>query len=321
MEVAEGIHRIETEFGPRINAAYLLVGETRSLLVDPTTTTTAGDVLAACRRLGVEAPTWVLTTHADWDHAGGNGVVRKTSPGTLLMCHQADQAMIEDVDLMITDRYGDFAEAHGYDETPESKQAVRDGTDAVDMDLVLTGGERFRLGSDWEVEAVHTPGHSHGSTSIHDLRSEAWIVGDAVLGAAVPLANGDPAFPPTYRYVDEYLATIDLLRKARPGRLLTAHYPVLDEQAAADFLDETERFVDRADGALAAAIADGPVPLRTACHQLSASLGNWPPEAADALLFPLAGHLERMLERGSVEAVNGGAAGVTSYRRREPSGG
>ncbi len=303
MQVAPGIHRIETPFGPRVNAAYLLVGTRHSMLVDTTTRQAAEDVL-------------VVTTHSDWDHAAGNGTIRRRSPGSLLLCHELDRAMIEDVEKMISDRYGEFREAHGYDETEESKSAIRNGTAQTWIDIALTGGETFDLGEAWRVQVLHTPGHSHGSISVYDPRSRALIVGDAVLGAAVPLADGAPAFPPTYRYLDEYTATIRSIRELNPDLLLTGHYPVYRGSEVADFLNVTSQFVDNAQEALVRALrgASEPVGLVDVANSISAELGGWPPEAAAALLFPLSAHLEPLIADGHVVAARADGENVTRYR-------
>lgn len=315
MELAPGLHRLEVPFGERINAVYLIAGSERSLLVDTSTKDTAGAVLDECASLGVPAPAWVVTTHADWDHAAGNGVLRQRCPDIQLCCHQDDRAMIEDVELMISDRYGEFAHDHGYDETDDAKDAIRAGTAPAVMDRALTGGERFDLG-DRSVWVMHTPGHSHGSISVHDPANNALVIGDAVLGDAVPLADGRPAFPPTYRYLDEYLATIDTIRRLAPELLLTSHYPVYAGATADRFLVRSLEFTDQVDAALRRAIADAgqPVGLLEVAASVSAELGDWPPEAAPALLFPLHGHLERMLASGSVQAIREPADTVTRYR-------
>ncbi len=316
MEVAPGIHRIETPFGDRINAVYLLAGSRRSLLIDTTTKDTVGQVLDACAELGAAAPSWVITTHADWDHAAGNGVIRQRSPDSRLCCHHGDRAMIEDIELMIGDRYGEFADAHGYDESPEAKDAIRAGTAQTTMDLSLTGGERFDLGDGWQVEALHTPGHSRGSVSVVDPRSNAVIVGDAVLGAAVPLSDGSPAFPPTYRYLDPYLATIDGLAELAPDLLLTSHYPIYRGSQVGEFLDQSRHFTERVEAALTATLAGSadPIGLLEVASLISVDLGDWPAAATPALLFPLHGHLERQLAAGTVTPVREDQDTLTRYR-------
>lgn len=315
MELVPGIHRIETALGDRTNAVYLLVGSCRSLLIDTTTKDSVDQVLDACALAGAPNPSWVVTTHADWDHAAGNGVIRLRSPNSFLSCHEQDRAMIEDVDLMISDRYSEFAHDHGFDDTDQAKDAIRTATAAATMDISLIGGEVFNLGDDWRVKVIHTPGHSHGSISVFDPRSSTLIIGDAVLGSAVPLANGTAAFPPTYRYTDDYLTTIEAIRRLAPDLLLTSHYPIYAGSEVSAFLDESSRFTRCVEAAMRGAFrsSDGPIGMLEVANSVSADLGDWPPEAAPLLLFPMAGHLERLIAVGSVASSRQASEAITRY--------
>lgn len=318
MEVAEGIHRIEAPFGDRVNATYLLTGTRAALLVDTTTKETAASYIGGyLDGLGLDPRRlrYVVNTHSDWDHMAGNGAIRALAPDAVFCCHELDRPMIEDVDRMIDRRYGDFAADHGHDETNEAKAAVRAATETVPIDVGLTGGEVIDLGSGWRVTILHTPGHSWGSISVHDPRSGAVIVGDAVLGDAVPTAAGAPAFPPTYRYVDTYLATIGMLTQLAPRLLLTGHYPVCAADEAAEFLHRSRAFVDRVEQALRADLAERsePVTLRELTTALGPRLGDWPAEATAALFFPLSGHVERLVAHGAADTGRD-PAGHLTYR-------
>lgn len=316
MEVAEGIHRLETPFGDRVNAVYLLVGQRATLLVDTATRDTAGRIGDHLDEIGVarEDVRHVLNTHCDWDHAAGNGVVRELLPRAAFCCHELDRPMVEDVELLIRDRYGEYAGPHGYDETEEAKAAVRAGTRTTPIDIGLSGGEVIDLGGGWRVGVLSTPGHSWGSISVYDPRSRSAIIGDAVLGEAVPRSDGAPAFPPTYRYVDSYLGSIDLLRQLAPRVLLTGHYPVYRDGAVAEFLLRSRGYVDRVDRAVRAHLAGaaGPVSMAGLIDAVNGVLGHWPAAAAPALHFPLSGHLERLAAHRLVRA-RPGADGRVEY--------
>jgi len=133
-----------------------------------------------------------------------------------------------------------------------------------------------------------------------------------VLGDAVPHADGRPAFPPTYRYVDSYLASIGRCESLRPELLLTAHYPTMDADAAGDFLARSRAFVEKTDavvlGELDTAGAGG-LSLRELLTKANPRLGSWPAEGTEvALAFPVVGHLERLLANGRAlgwQAENG----------------
>jgi glyoxylase-like metal-dependent hydrolase (beta-lactamase superfamily II) len=149
--------------------------------------------------------------------------------------------------------------------------------------------------------------------SIYDPRSRTAVVGDAVLGNAVLLADGSPAFPPTYRYVDTYLATVQRLQAIGPDLLLTAHYPVYRGPDVAGFLGETRAFADRVEAALRAELAAAaePVTMAALTGRLGPLLGRWPGEANQFLSQPLLGHLERLEQCGLVHRSR--ADGRTAY--------
>lgn len=303
MEIAQGIHRIEAPLGDRFNALYLLVGSEASMLVDTGLAPDAeGTLLPYLERIGhaPERIRYALNTHSDFDHMGGNGALRKAIPSVVLMCGELDRPMIEDLERMIERRYGEFAADHGIDDTDETKSFIREAAASVPIDIGLTGGERFHLGDGWRPQVLLTAGHSWGSISVWDERSRAVIVGDAVLWNAVLLANGAPAFPPTYRYLSTYLATVARLEGLSVEWLLTSHYPVQRGPQAAEFLAETRAYTERVDAALIAELEQGPRTLRELTESLGASLGGWPDSASSYLCYPFLGHLERLSEFGRV---------------------
>ena len=296
MEVAEGIHRIETPLGERVNCVYLFAGTRAALLFDTAIApAVTAHVVPYLHRTGVDPGQirYVINSHCDWDHHGGNAAVRDLAPAAALCCHELDRPLIEDADLLFARRYDELA-ADGIAEPAQTRSFVADNTRQVPMDIGLAGGERFCLGSGWSVDLLHTPGHSRGHVSIYDPRSRSAVVGDAVLGNAVLLADGRPAFPPTYRYLDTYLATIQRLQGIAPDRLLTAHYPVLSGLEVAEFLGETRAFADRAEAALRRELVAAPLTMLALTERLGPLLGHWPAEASQFLSQPLLGHLERL---------------------------
>jgi glyoxylase-like metal-dependent hydrolase (beta-lactamase superfamily II) len=285
-----------------VSSLYLFAGRERSLLFDVGVDGTAQKDLAPyLSKIGLNPQRlrWAVISHADVDHFGGMASLRELSPDAICVAHRLDAELISDYATYEARRARGFRQPWGLDESPDvlawTRSVVREGP----IDLALTGGETVDLGDGWELEILHVPGHSHGHLAVYDPRSRVLVVADAVLGDMVPHADGRPAFPPTYRYVDSYLATISRCEAVSPDLLLTAHYPTMDAGAAMDFLARSRGFVEKTDTVvldeLDAAGAPG-LRLQELLARANPRLGSWPSEGTEgALAFPIVGHLERQL--------------------------
>jgi glyoxylase-like metal-dependent hydrolase (beta-lactamase superfamily II) len=294
--------------GERFNALYLLTGADRALLVDTgLAADPEGTLVPYLDGLGLphDRLRYAINTHSDFDHTGGNRSIKSLFPSVVLACGELDRPMIDDLERMIERRYGEFAGPHGLDDTDATKEFIRQNAGDTPVDLGLTGGERIHLGDGWSVEVLHTPGHSWGSVSVWDARSRALVIGDAVLWNAVLLSDGNPAFPPTYRYTSTYLATIQRLQGMDIDLLLTSHYQVQQGSDVAEFLAESRAFVDRVDSELVTELGRGQRTLMQLTEALGPRLGTWPEGASQYLCYPLLGNLERLAEFGRVVAEPG----------------
>ncbi len=104
LEVAQGIHRIVAPLGTRFNSLYLLVGDRSTLLVDTGLDDTPRVSLLPYldeAHVDRQRVRFVLNTHSDIDHMGGNASVRELLPDAVLMCHVLDRPMVEDVERII----------------------------------------------------------------------------------------------------------------------------------------------------------------------------------------------------------------------------
>lgn len=309
MEVAQGIHRIESVLGPRPFSQYLLRGE-RSLLVDTGIVSTPAEViLPYFAEIGLDPADLdlILISHADVDHFGGTAAVRAAAPRALICGHGLDAGWIDSGERILRERYGWYAE-HGpfvdYDEA--TKVWLREALGAdVPVDLELQGGERIRLGPDLTTEVLHLPGHSPGHIGLWEPRSRTAIVTDAVLGAGLLDTEGAVIQPPPYFEVAAYEATIGQLQELRPERLLTAHYPVIEGADVADFLATSADFVARARRTVATHL-DGAGELDLAgLYQLAnPELGPFTAMPGE-LCGTLQAHLEELEAAGLAERVAG----------------
>ena len=312
MEIAQGLHRIECPIGDRYVAVHAIVGSRHIAVVDTGYESSVEESVLPyfdAHRLDRELVRFIVITHADYDHSGGAEAMRAAFPNALVCAGEADRALLEDLELMIDERYGEFAEDHRFSETPEAEAFIRDVAGSTQIDVGFTGGERLNLG-DRYLEVLHTPGHSPGHIAIVDEESGVAILGDAVLGETVALTDGSPAFPPTYRSVDPYRATIRNLKGRAPVAISPAHGPVLVGGDMQAFLDLSLAYADRVEAVALDAVtsASGPVSLLEIIGEHHDRLGVWPEPAYLYLVYPVLGHLEVLERRGLVAS------------RRDPEG-
>ena len=253
MEVAPGIHRIESVLGPRPFSQYLLRDE-RSLLFDTGVKETPGDVILPFLD-GLE-PDLVLNSHADVDHYGGNAAIRQAAPRALFLAHELDVRWIESTEAIMRERYGWYAE-HGLDYEPDVVAWLRGaiGPDTP-VDVHLCAGERIRLGPRLTLEVLHLPGHTPGHIGLWEPVSRSAIVMDAVLGRGLLDLDKNVIHPPPYFDVAAYLGAARALQALAPQRLLTAHYDVMEGEQVGRFLAETVAFVEDAERVVAEALAE-----------------------------------------------------------------
>lgn len=303
--VAPRIHRIDLPLGERYASLYLVTGDDACLLFDAGVSGMIGDyVIPTLSVLGVDPADvrHVLLSHCDVDHFGGAADARAAFPEAQLIAHELDAPAMEDFATYVAERadgFGDF----GWSETPETLAWARSVTAEAALDATVCGGEQIELGG-IVIEVLHVPGHSSGHLALWEPASRTVLVSDAVLGRSVDLADGTPAFPPTYRFVDEYLSSVRAIESLHAHTLLTAHYPTMTGDEVQAFLDASRDFAAELDDLVLTAVkeADG-VSFEGILAKVNPIAGDWPEEGTlGALAYPVAGHLERLETRGAVRS-------------------
>jgi glyoxylase-like metal-dependent hydrolase (beta-lactamase superfamily II) len=280
MEVAPGIHRIESDLGPRFMCQYVLAGEERTLLADTgmpeTPATVIGPYLQSIGRSLADLDL-VLITHADLDHSGGKAAIRERSPRAVLACHELDRRWIESADAMVNENYL-WHRPYGFEEPDEqARRELREGCGPdAPVDLGLRGGETVRLGPGWRVEIVHLPGHTLGHLGLWDPRSRAVVIVDAVLESGICDRSGNRLIPPRIYDLEAYRATIRRVRALEPELLLTAHYPVMGREEAQAFLDRSLRFTDELEAGVREELSRGVTDLWELTQRLDRRVGPYP---------------------------------------------
>ena len=221
-EIASGIHRIESDLGVRFMAQYLLVGGSRSLLIDTGIGQTPDEALIpALEQLNIE-PDVIAISHADLDHSGGNRRMHERYPDALLACHELDRPWIASNAAMLEQNYL-WYEDHGFDPVDDQERGEMLellGGDAP-IDLGLSGGETFGLSDDFRVEVLHLPGHTLGHIGFWDADRRIAIIIDAALSDGIYDRAGNKLIPPRYYDAEAYRDSIRRIRE-------------LDARAAAD---------------------------------------------------------------------------------------
>jgi glyoxylase-like metal-dependent hydrolase (beta-lactamase superfamily II) len=307
MEIAPGIHRFKATFGAnRMVYLHLLIGSRAAMLID---TGCAGNpnahILPYMQNINLDPVrlTYILISHSDLDHQGGNALMKAAAPQALLMCHTLDSPWIEDTEALIAGRYSQFERDHGIGYGDEGKAGIRADCLSAPMDVTLEGGERFYLSPDWYVEAVHTPGHTFGHLAVYDPRSRTLISGEAAIWNAILADDWTPAMPPTYCYVDTYLTTIQRLLAMDIQTLSPAHWEVQQGAAVGDFLRESRDFCLTVERLLLELARDhGAFTLKDAITIISPKVATWTPPIHQDFSYGMLGNLNRLTQRGLLTA-------------------
>jgi glyoxylase-like metal-dependent hydrolase (beta-lactamase superfamily II) len=320
MEIVPGIHQIKCLFGgSRMIFCTLLVGKDASLLVDTGCAhNPAQEILPYMDSIAFDPKrlSAILITHSDVDHQGGDRPMKQAAPQALMMCHELDRPWIEDGEALIAGRYAQFEADHGIGYGEAGKAGIRADLDCCPVDLTLVGGETFRLGPDWVVHFVHTPGHTWGHTAVYDPRSRTLISGEATMSTHIPNEDWTPAMPPTYCYVDTYLETQDRLLGMDIDLLASAHWPLQrGAQAVKQFVREGRDYCQHVEDRLLELAQERTFTLREAIDALGPKLGGWPMSANQDFSYGMLGNLDQLTQRGQL-TVGRNADGLVTWSKR-----
>jgi hydroxyacylglutathione hydrolase len=170
--------------GPVAENCYVLRrdGSDRGLIVDP------GDeaerILAAAGELGIGVDA-ILLTHTHFDHIGAVAPVAAATAAPVY-CPELEVPILADVMSWVPPGFGPF--------------------ESYDADETLAGGERLELAG-FEIDVIHTPGHSPGHVTYSIADEAALFSGDVLFCGSVgrvDLPGGDgPTLMATLRHLTE----------------------------------------------------------------------------------------------------------------------
>lgn len=180
----------------------LFDGPEGTALVDSGYVTHAAQTLALVRHALQDRPLGrLINTHLHSDHCGGNAILQARYG-----CHTAIPA-------------ADAPKVRAWDEDALSFRATGQQCDRFTFDAVLQAGDAITLGgAPWRVLAA--PGHDNHALLLFCLDNGTLIAGDALwengFGVIFPELAGDSGF-------DEQAATLDLIARLNPQRVIPGH--------------------------------------------------------------------------------------------------
>jgi glyoxylase-like metal-dependent hydrolase (beta-lactamase superfamily II) len=290
-QLFDGVYLLEGQVGVRPLYLPVFRGDYGLLLLDTGCAEHVdGLILPGFAELGIKPDDlrFVVNTHPDSDHVGGNAGIKRWAPRALLGCGDADRKMIDDPAELFRIRYDAYRRYGVFYPEHVANNIRRDLGEAQPVDLTFRGGERIRLSRDWELEVLFLPGHSKGHLGLLDHRHRALFGGDAIQGSVYLDVTGKPALCPTYLYPETYLQTCQFIEHLDIESYVSCHWPIKKAQQIAEFCQETRAFVQRAERLLKSTDI---IDLKKACLKLGPQLGNWPESIHLELAYALAGHL------------------------------
>lgn len=213
--------------------------------------------------LALEDVQRIVLTHCHADHLGQAQTIRNANPDVEVWAHEAETPFIE---FFSREREGGFEDANTlfaeygvpadlierqrgvYAERAESEAQHPPICEATRVERMLRDGERIPF-KDFELQVIHTPGHTAGHLVLLEAEHGVLITGDHVMGDAVPYTDNyytseptDPVDPlrrrPRFKGLPAYMRSIRQLRRGSHEVILPAHGGIIGrpERALEDAL-------------------------------------------------------------------------------------
>ncbi len=243
--------------------SYLVYGKTITL-IDTGVTGCEARIFDYIRSTGRSPSeiTLIVLTHSHPDHIGAARAIQKAT-GCSIAAHSAERAWIEHVEIQNRER-----------PVPGFATLV---SGSVQVDHILADGDTIALDEigAWELQVIHTPGHSPGSVSLFMPKNGTLFSGDAI-----PVTGDLPVY-------DDALASMQSLGRLRelPGiRVLLSAWdePGMGGDAYLQ-MDRAARYLQTIHEAVLASAGTGSSDTMEQTRITAATIGL-PPEAITPLL-------------------------------------
>ncbi|MEM4310807.1 MAG: MBL fold metallo-hydrolase [Nitrososphaerales archaeon] len=308
MEILKDVYQIKAPLGDRFVCQYLLKGKRASLLIDTGVAGMGNEVIIPYLKdvsITRDSLLYILNTHADVDHIGGNYELKKEFPNSILMTHKEDLRWVESKEAIMSEQYGWYVK-HELDYPEDVKKWIEKGLgNQIKMDMVLKGDEEIRLDEDWKIEIIHLPGHSLGHTGVQDPKNNAIFISDAVLHRGVYSTKGELLGPPKYYDAKLYRKTIKRLKGMKPKYLITAHYELMKDEKAISFLNESLSFTRELDEILRNTLSEKALTTKELLERINPKIGPYPSMSIE-LSACIISNLKVLEKKGEVRKVKKG---------------
>jgi glyoxylase-like metal-dependent hydrolase (beta-lactamase superfamily II) len=266
VQIVTGVHQLRIPFPEgidRFTNAYVVEGNRGSILID--CGWDSSEAIWAFReelraeRLSFEDINWIVVTHVHPDHFGLAAKLRELCGAKIIM-HRADAELIHA-------RYVDYAgladatermllaagvPAGEAGEMREASVWAAQFVTAVEPDLLVDDGDTVSNGT-FQLEVLHTPGHTPGHICLYDARKRRLFCGDVVLFDAIPQVGVHPQSSDDP--VGDYFESLDYVGQKPISFVFPGHGPVFNSLGIRS--EEILRLLNARRHQILAALEDG----------------------------------------------------------------
>jgi glyoxylase-like metal-dependent hydrolase (beta-lactamase superfamily II) len=195
----------------------------------------------------------ILNTHGHFDHTAGNGVV-KTASGAQISIHKDDQPFLCNREYCFENYFAPVAKMIGGDLQAEKKAFIEMLGPEVIPDQELCDGDVIDVGAGIQLQVIHLPGHTLGSTGFFWEKEGILFAGDSLVGLHVEGGKLPVIFD-----LAAYMKSLQRLKQIPVRFLLASHHyrgthlppnPIRQESEVSQYLGECQEFAERLDAAV-----------------------------------------------------------------------